>query len=103
MTKGHLCICLGTIVCDDDFTDYHGYNCIDYINYDWCTSDGDYGSNFGSNWGTFADHADNRTGLTALSCSVCGCGTQGMIVILRIHMLIILVKILDESLSLLFF
>lgn len=63
----------GSVVCDNDFT-VNGNNCNDWGANNWCTIDGDYGSGWDTTlYGTFADYPDPITGLTALSCSVCGC------------------------------
>jgi len=50
-----------------------GGTCQDYIDNNWCTSDGGYGAAWGANWGTFGDYKNVITGHDAFTCTVCGC------------------------------
>jgi len=59
----------------ESWTNTAGEVCDDYVNYDWCTPSGGYGSSWSSSWGTFSDWAD-EDGYTAVdACCECGGGT----------------------------
>ena len=49
--------------------------CQTYIDKQWCTMEGGYGTKWNSKWGSFEDYADAE-GNTALVCPQCGCSTS---------------------------
>mmetsp|Transcript_34267 Transcript_34267/g.91826 ORF Transcript_34267/g.91826 Transcript_34267/m.91826 type:complete len:450 (+) Transcript_34267:339-1688(+) len=73
--------CGGGKACIDTtigWEDSQGYTCGDYIDNGWCTSGGDYGSNWGASRfsGTFDDYAtDGQSAVEA--CCACGGGAEG--------------------------
>jgi len=55
-----------------DWTDADGYSCLSYTQENWCTVNGEYGSNWNeTDYGAFSDYAVD--GVSALD-ACCGCG-----------------------------
>ena len=62
-------------MCDNNYVDFEGDGCQTYHDAEWCTATGEYGPEWNTAEGhTFAAYPDPSTGLTALSCELCGCG-----------------------------
>merc|ERR1719210_1358543 len=59
--------------CNPDLVDSWGTNCTLFVDLNWCTSDGGYGTGWDTTWGTFDTAANLVTGETALVCPECGC------------------------------
>jgi len=73
--------------CNPSFVDHEGKDCQTYVDSDWCTSNGEYGNEWGNwvfdenavylwdkewnDWGTFELYSDN--GQSASLCPQCGC------------------------------
>ena len=61
------------------WVDSEGRSCNDYVSGQLCTSDAQYGPGWSPYWGTFADFA--VAGVSA-SKACCGCGKEGIVVVL---------------------
>ena len=62
--------------CNRYWSNEYGQGCADYINRNWCTPDGDYGTAWDMAWGTFDENAVDgivENGQNALVCPQCGC------------------------------
>ena len=63
--------------CDPEYKDDDDMKCQDYIDNNWCTNNGEQGSNWELSYGPI-DEYFNTKGQTPLVCPQCGCG-KGLI------------------------
>ena len=62
-----------------NWTDSDDYTCADYTSFDLCTASGGTGTNWLSDYGTFADYM-NMGATAADACCGCGGGQKGVCV-----------------------
>ena len=70
------CGCGAVAACNDpleDWVDSSLYTCAEYVDNNWCTPDGAYGSGWDMAWGTFGSR--QNSGYTAVE-ACCGCGAK---------------------------
>ena len=70
------CGCGAVAACNDpleDWVDSSVYTCAEYVDNNWCTPDGAYGSGWDMVWGTFGSR--QNSGYTAVE-ACCGCGAK---------------------------